>query len=103
MKTDNFTICVKWMKNGSIVNKISVPSILIYHQIMMRLTITRKETACDHLNSYSQGCMINEVDEIVIIFISDLKDMKFLEYLAQPKSMLCRKLVRIFIEEDWRF
>ena len=87
------------MKNGLIVNKISVPSIITCLQIMMKLTLTRKETACDYLNKYNQGCIINEVDEFVIIFISDLKDMTFSHYMAQPKSMLCRKLLKNFIEE----
>ena len=45
--------------------------------------------------------MIYEVDEIVLIITSDLKDMTFLHYMAQPKSMLCRKLVRSFFEEDF--
>ena len=82
------------------MNKISVPSIIIYHQIMMKLTIIRKGTACDYLNKYYQGCMINEVDEIVIIFASDLKDMTFSLYMAKPKTMLRRKLEN-FIEEDF--
>ena len=90
-----------WVKNGLIVNKISVPSITTYHQIMMRLTITIKETACDYLDEYIQGCMINEVDEIVIKFISDLKDITFSPFLAQPISMLYGKLLRNFIEEDF--
>ena len=41
-KFDNFTVCVMWMKNGLVVNKISVPSKIPYHQIMMKLMITRK-------------------------------------------------------------
>ena len=75
-----------------VVNKISVPSIITYHQKTMRLTITRKETACDCLNKYNQDYVIDEVDEIVITFISDLKDMTFLHYMAQPKSMLLETL-----------
>ena len=81
------------------MNKILVPSIITYHQRMMRLTLTRKETTCDYLKKYNQGCMIDEVDEIVIIIISDLKDMTFSHYMARPKSMLCRKLVRNFTAE----
>ena len=45
--------------------------------------------------------MINEVDEITITFISDLTDITFSHYMAQPKTMLCRELVRNFIEEDF--
>ena len=80
-----------WMNKGLIVNKFSVPSIITYYQLMMGLTITRKETACDYLNKYNQDYMIDEVDEIVMKIISDLKDMTFSHYMAQPKSMLCKK------------
>ena len=100
-KFDDFTVCVIQKNNGLIVEKISVPGIITYHQIMMRLTIIRKETACDYLNNYNQVYMIDEVDETVITFISDLKDMTFSHYMAQPKSMPCRKLVKNFIEEDF--
>ena len=62
-----------WMNNGFVVNKISVPSIIAYHQIMMRLRITRKKTACDYLNKYNQDYVIDEIDEIVIISITDLE------------------------------
>ena len=37
--------------------------------------------------------------EIVITFMSDPKYMIFSHYMAQPKSMLCRKLVRILLEK----
>ena len=89
------------MKNGLVVNKISVPSIITYHQIMMRFPKTRKETACDYLNKCNQNYMIDEVDESVGIFLCDLKNMTFSHYIVQPKSMVCRKLVRNFIEEDF--
>ena len=39
--------------------------------------------------------------EIVITFMSDPKYMTFSHYMAQPKSMLCRKLVRTFIGENY--
>ena len=87
-----------WMSIGLIVNKISVRSIITSHQKMMRLTMTRKVTACDYQKKYNQDYMIDEVDEIVITFISDLTDITFSHYMAQSKSMLCRKLVRNFIE-----
>ena len=67
-KFDNLIVCVTWMKNELAVNKVSVPSIITYHQILMRLTITRKETACDYLNKYNQDYVIDEVDENVRIY-----------------------------------
>ena len=39
-------------------------------------------------------------DEIKIIFIYYLKDISFFHYMKQPKSMLCRKLVKNFIKEE---
>ena len=90
-----------WMNNGLVVKKISVPSIITYQQILKKLTITRKETACDYIDKRNQGYVINEFDEIVITCISDLKDITFSHYMAQPKSMLCRKIVRNFIAEDF--
>ena len=68
---------------------------------MMSLRITRKETACHYLNKNNQDHVIEVVDEIIITIISDLKDMILSHFMAQPKSMLCRKLIRKFIEEDF--
>ena len=100
-KFDDHILCVMWMENELVVCKVSVPSKITYHQKMMSLTIPRKETACDYLNKYNQGCVIDEVDEIFTIFISDLKDITFSQYMPQPTSMLCTKLVGNFIEEDF--
>ena len=33
-------------------------------------------------------------------FISDLEDFSYLLYKKQPRSMLCRKLEKIFIEGE---
>ena len=41
----------------------------------------------------------DEVDEINIIFVSDPKDITLQHYLEQPRSMLSRKLERIFVEK----
>ena len=71
-----------WMNIGLVVNKISVPSTITYHRILMGLTITRKKTACDYLNKFNQDYVIYKVDEAVITFISDLKDMTFSHYMA---------------------
>ena len=38
------------------------------------------------------------IPEKEIVFISDLKDISQQHYLEQPKSMLCRKLIRKFHE-----
>ena len=38
--------------------------------------------------------------EKTIIFISDLEDISYFHYKEQPRSMLCRKLEKKFIEEE---
>ena len=38
---------------------------------------------------------------IIIIFISDPKDMTFIHYMQQPKSMLTRRLVRNIIDGNY--
>ena len=54
----------------------------------------------DFLDTYYN--LANEFcDEISIIFISDLRDKSFFLYMKQPKSMLCRKLVKNFFEENF--
>ena len=99
-KFDNFTVCVMWMKNVLAVNKNSVPSTITYSQNWNGLPIVKEDTACDSLDTFDRN-INDEVDEIVIIFISDLKDETFSHYIVQPKSMLCRKLLGSFIEEDF--
>ena len=100
-KFDDFTICVKWMNNGLVVNKISVPSTFSFKQNWYGLPIIVRGSMCVFLDTFDENCINDDVDEIVIIFISDLKDMTFSHCMAQPKSMFCRKLERNFIGEDF--
>ena len=46
-KFDDFTVCVKWMKNGLVVNKISVPNTISYKQKWNGLPILVKGSSCD--------------------------------------------------------
>ena len=68
-KFDNFTVCVRWMYRRSIVNKISVPSSILYWQELVGIPIKIKETACDFIERFDKSCISDEVDEMVIIFI----------------------------------
>ena len=103
----NFTVCIMWKKNDVLKNKVSVPSAItlekphLYKSSMIELSIVVKVSPLDLLDTFDRN-INNEVDEINLKFISDLKDVTFLHYMDQPKSMLCRKLVRNFIEEDFR-
>ena len=67
---------------------------------MIELPIVIRTSPLDFLDTFD-GNINNEVDEINLIFISDLKKMPFSHYMAQPKTMFCRKLIRNFIEEDF--
>ena len=43
----------------------------------------------------------NLCDEITITFLSDIEDFSYLHYKKQPRSMLCRKVEKFFIEGEW--
>ena len=95
-----------WKKNDMLINKISIPSTNtlqkphLFQPIMIEIPIEVRVTPLGFLDTFDRNIK-DEVDEIDILFISDLKDMAFSLYMAQRKSMLCRKLVRNFIEEDF--
>ena len=50
------------------------------------------------IRSQLTGLDINKFEEVKIVFISDLKDMRCSHYLEQPKPMICRKMIRRFFE-----
>ena len=61
------------------------------------------ESASDFLHRvisiyFSHDCSPKKIPEIEIVFISDPKDITRQHYLEQPKSMLCRKLIRRLLE-----
>ena len=91
-----------WKKNDVLINKISVPSSItiqktyLFKPTMIELPIVERVPPFDFLDTFDRNCINDEVDEINIIFVSGLDDMTFPHYMTQPKSMLCRKLVRNF-------
>ena len=106
-KFDNFSVCVMWKKYDVLVIKISVPNAItlqkshLIEPSLIELPIEVRVPSPDFSDTFDIICTNNEVDEIVTIFISDLKDLTFSHYMDQPKSVLCRKLVRNFIGEDF--
>ena len=90
-KFDNFTVCVISKKNEVLKNKISVPSTItpekphLFQPSMIELPIVIRLSPIDFLNTFDKN-INNEVDEINIILISDLEDMTFSHYMAQPKN-----------------
>ena len=93
-------------KNDVLIKKISVPSTItlekphLFQPNMIYLQIVIRVSPLDLLDTFDRNINIED-DEINIKFIFDLKDMTFSHYMAQPKSMLCRKLIRKFVEEDF--
>ena len=89
-----------------LINRISVPRTIIiekphlFKPSMIELPIVIRVSPLDFLDTFDRN-INNEVDDINLIFVADLKDMTLSHYLAQPNSMLCRKLIRNFIEEDF--
>ena len=104
---DNFTVCVMWKKNDMLINKISIPSAItlekqhLFSSSTFELPIVLKVPANDSLDQFDKECILDEVDEINIIFVSDLEDVSFNQYMIQPKTMLCRRLIKIFVEENY--
>ena len=67
---------------------------------MIELPIVIRVSPLDFLDSFDRN-INNQVDEINLIFISDLDDITFSHSLTQPKSMIKRKLMKNFIEENY--
>ena len=94
---NSFTVRVYWKVNNEIQFKLSVPHVLSYGTIAFTMSLTMKESACDFLDKaikvYLTGHEIENIDEIEIGFITDLKDITFNHYMDQAKSTICRKIL----------
>ena len=67
-----------------------------------KMSKTLMGSCVDYLDTYYD--FANDFcDEISVLFISDLRDISFFHYMKQSKSMLCRKLVKSFVEEEENF
>ena len=105
-KFDDFTVCAIWKENDVLINKISVPSTItlekphLFKPSLIELPIVVRVSPLGFLDTSDRN-IDNEFDEIKILFITDLKNITFFLYMAQPNSKLCRKLFRRFIEEDF--
>ena len=106
-KFNKFTVTIIWKKNDMIINKISILRTITLQRIhmfkpdMFELPIYVKVSECEFLDIVDRNCVYNIIsDEIDIIFISKFKEMKLQNYKKQPRSMLCRRLERNYIEEN---
>ena len=90
-----------WKKHDALINRISVPSTItlekphLFQPSMIEIPIVVRVSPLDFLDTFDRNINI-EVIEINIIIISDLDDFTYSQYMSQPESMLCRKLVGNF-------
>ena len=95
-----------WKKNDILINKTSVPNTTtlekphLFKPSMIEISIVIRVSPLDFLETVHYN-IIEEVGEINITFTSDLKDMTFAHYITQTRSMLCRKLEKRFIGENF--
>ena len=107
-KFNEFTVRIIWKKINMIINKITVPCTNTYQKthpfrpFMFEIPIYVEVSSHEFLDIVNSNCVYNIItDEINIIFISNLKEMTLQHYIEQPRSMLCRKLERNYIEENY--
>ena len=77
------------------INRVKM--IIIQHDVN-KMSKMLMGSCVDYLDTYYIFAN-NFCDEIRIIFISDLRDISFFHYVKQPKSMLCRKLVKKLLKK----
>ena len=106
-KFNQSTVTNIWKKNDMIINKISIPRTItlqkthMFKPDMVEIPIYVKVSEREFQDIVDRNCVYNIIsDEIDIIFISKLKEMTLQHYMKQPRSMLCRKLERNYIEEN---
>ena len=108
-KFNEFTVTINCKRNDMIINKISIPRTItlqkthMFKPHMFEIPIYVKVSEREFLDIVDRNCAYNIIsDEVDIIFISKLKEMTLQHYMKQPRSMLCRKLERNYIEEDYK-
>ena len=80
-------------KNDILINKISVPTTItiekphLFKPSMIELPIAIKVSPIDFLDTLDRN-ITEDVDEIDIIFASDLDDFTFSHSMTQPKPMI---------------
>ena len=73
----------------------------LFELSLVELPVMLKIPAYDYLDQYNKECVNDESYEIDILVMTDLDDITNLQNMEQPKSMLCRKLMRNFFEENF--
>ena len=108
-KFNEYTLTIIWKKNDMIIYKISIPRTITLQRTHMfkpdvfEIPIYVKVSEREFLDIVDRNCAYNIIsDEIDIIFISKLKEMTLQHYMKQPRSILCRKLEKNYIEENYQ-
>ena len=90
-----------------IINKISVLCTITFLQthmfkpLMEESPFSVKVSLNEFQDLIDRACVYNTIsDETNVIFISNLEDITMSPYAEQPRSMLCGKLEKLFIEQD---
>ena len=106
-KFNEIIVRIIWKENDVIKNKISIPCTITMRRThmfkldMFEIPIYVQVSKREFLDIVDRNCAYNIIsDEIDIIVISKFKEMTLQHYVKQPRSMLCRKLERNFIEEN---
>ena len=104
---NKFTVTIIWKKNDMIINEISIPRTItlqrthMFKPDMFEIPIYEKKSKRDFLDIVDKNCVYDiKSDEIDIVFISKFKEMTLQNYMNQPRSMLCSKLEKNYIEEN---
>ena len=92
-----------------IINKVSIPRTItlqrthMFKQDIFEIPIYLIVSEREFLDIVDRNCAyIITSDDIDIIFIPKLKEIILQHYMKQPRSRLCRKLERIYIEENYQ-
>ena len=90
-----------------IINKISFPCTItlrrthMFKTDMFEIPIYVKVSKREFQDIVDRICAYNIIsDEIDILFISKFNGMTLQNYMKQPRSIMCRKLERNYIEES---
>ena len=106
-KINKFTITNFWKKNDMIINRISVPRTKtlrrtdVFKPDMFEIPIYVEVSKREFQDIVHRNCIYIIIsDEIDKIIISKRKELTLQHYMKHPRSILCRKLERNFIEEN---
>ena len=105
-KFNEYTVSNIWKKRDMIINKISIPRTITLRRTHMfkpdvfEIPIYVKVSEREFLDIVDKNCAYKIISvEIDIIFISKLKELTLQHYMKQPRSILCRKIERNYVQE----